>query len=153
MALYTYDALANSVEERVFLESSRSFEALQAELNDLAYVHNRQQFYLYLDGSIFRIDLNTLEYETAATEVGAESCVVSSDGRFAAWQQENSLYESGSVSVMDLETGSRRSISAQEGCYIPVSYTHLDVYKRQVWGEGHGTPERDRRCRLSEAFL
>ena len=118
VALYTYDALANSVEERVFLESSRSFEALQAELNDLAYVNNRQQFYLYLDGSIFRIDLNTLEYETAATEVGAESCVVSSDGRFAAWQQENSLYESGSVSVMDLETGSRRSISAQEGCYI-----------------------------------
>ena len=25
-------------------------------------------------------------------------------------------------------------IRQEKGCYTPVSYTHLDVYKRQVWG-------------------
>ena len=54
--LYTYDALANSVEERVFIESSRSFAALEAELGELAYVNNDQQFYLFLDGNIVRIE-------------------------------------------------------------------------------------------------
>ena len=52
IALYTYDALANSVEERLFIESSRSFAALEAELGGIAYVNNTQQFYLYLGGSL-----------------------------------------------------------------------------------------------------
>ena len=118
IALYSYDALANSVEERVFIESSRSFAALEAELGSLAYVNARQQFYLYLDGSIIRIDLNTLEYETVVTGIEEESCMVSEDGRWAAWHQENSLYESSAVSILNLETGAQRSVTAQEGYYI-----------------------------------
>lgn len=118
IALYTYDALANSVEERVFIESSRSFAALEAELGELAYVNNDQQFYLYLDGNIIRIDLNTMEYETIVSGIEEESCMVSSDGRFAAWHQENSLYASSAVTILDLETGTSRSVSAQDGYYI-----------------------------------
>ena len=118
IALYTYDALANSVEERLFIESSRSFAALEAELGGIAYVNNTQQFYLYLGGSIIRVDLNTLEYETLDSGVSPESCMVSADGRLAAWQQEDSLYESETVSVMNLETGTRKTVSAREGFYI-----------------------------------
>ena len=118
IALYTYDALANSVEERLFIESDRSFAALEAELGEAAYVNNNQQFYLYLDGSVICVDLNTLEYETIDSGVSAESCLVSVDGRFAAWQQEASLHESDTVSVMDLETGARKTVSAREGFYI-----------------------------------
>ena len=118
IALYTYDALANSVEERLFIESNRSFAALEAELGEAAYVNNNQQFYLYLDGSVICVDLNTLEYETIDSGVSAESCLVSADGRFAAWQQEVSLHESDTVSVMDLETGARKTVSAREGFYI-----------------------------------
>ena len=118
IALYTYDALANSVEERLFIESDRSFAALEAELGEAAYVNNNQQFYLYLDGSVICVDLNTLEYETIDSGVSAESCLVSADGRFAAWQQEVSLHESDTVSVMDLETGARKTVSAREGFYI-----------------------------------
>ena len=118
IALYTYDALANSVEERLFIESDRSFAALEAELGEAAYVNNNQQFYLYLDSSVICVDLNTLEYETIDSGVSAESCLVSADGRFAAWQQEASLHESDTVSVMDLETGARKTVSAREGFYI-----------------------------------
>ena len=77
-----------------------------------------QQFYLYLGGSIIRVDLNTLEYETLDSGVSPESCMVSADGRLAAWQQEDSLYESETVSVMNLETGTRKTVSAREGFYI-----------------------------------
>ena len=118
IALYTYDALANSVEERLFIESTKSFRVLEAQLGEVAYVNNDQQFFLYLDKRIFCVDLNTLEYEILASDVSEESCTVSRDGQFAAWQQEDSLYESGEVSVLNLETGERRTVSAREGCYI-----------------------------------
>lgn len=118
VALYSYDALTNSVEERVFIESRKSFPALEAELGELAYVNNDQQFYLYLDGNILRIDLNTLMYETVASGIEEESCMVSSDGRWAAWHPESTVYGAAAVSVLNLETGTERTVAAQEGYYI-----------------------------------
>ena len=117
-ALYYYDALANSVEERVFLESDKPFAVLESQMGNLAYVSKSQQFYLYLDGSILRIDLNTREYETIASGIAPESGIVSEDGKWAAWHQENSLYASKSVAVLNLETGESRVVSADDGCYI-----------------------------------
>lgn len=49
MALYTYDALTNSVEERVFIESRESFAVLQSKLGEMAYVNDDGQFYIFLD--------------------------------------------------------------------------------------------------------
>ncbi len=118
IVLYTYDALANSVEERIFIESSRSLAALEAQLGDLAYVNTDQQFYLYLDGNILRIDLDTREYEYIVTGVEKESCMVSSDGDYVAWHQGDSLYESLEITILNLETGKTRSVSAREGYYI-----------------------------------
>ena len=66
VALYTYDALTNSVEERVFIESRESFAVLQSKLGEMAYVNDDGQFYIFLDGAVNRIDLNTMEYATVA---------------------------------------------------------------------------------------
>lgn len=118
VALYSYDAVANSVEEQVFLESDRPFSALQAQVGSLAYVSARRQFYLYLDGDILQIDLNTREYKKLAEGIAEESCMVSSDGQWAAWHQENSLYASTAVEVLNLETGQSRTVAASEGFYI-----------------------------------
>ena len=57
VALYTYDALTNSVEERVFIESRESFAVLQSKLGEMAYVNNDGQFYIFLDGTVLRVDL------------------------------------------------------------------------------------------------
>ena len=128
IALYTYDALANSVEERLFIESNRSFAALEAELGEAAYVNNNQQFYLYLDGSVICVDLNTLEYETIDSGVSAESCLVSADGRFAAWQQEASLHESDTVSRNGSGDGSAQDGLRPEGLLYPGPGLHGDRF-------------------------
>ncbi|MEI3526326.1 MAG: hypothetical protein V8Q27_09515 [Eubacteriales bacterium] len=118
VSLCTYDALTNTVEERAFLSSDRSFAVLEAQLGKMAYVNRDQQFYLYLDGSVLCVDLNTMEETTVAMDVAKESGMVSEDGHLAAWHEANTLYEAGSVSVLNLDTGSSHTIRAEDGYYI-----------------------------------
>ena len=118
IAVYSYDALTNSVEKRVFIESNQPFAALETELGSLAYVNQQGQFYLYLNGNICRIDLNTREYEEVVSDISEECCMVSRGNKFVAWQKEGALYASESIEILDMETGARRSIQAKEGFYL-----------------------------------
>ena len=118
VALYTYDALTNSVEERVFIESQESFAVLQSKLGEMAYVNNDGQFYIFLDGTVLRVELSTMEYEAVADGIVSGSGMVSEDGHLAAWHKENSLYASRNVAVLNLDTGKSREVQADEGYYI-----------------------------------
>ncbi len=118
VAVYFYDAITNSVEEHAFIESTHPFQLLQTEVGNLAYVNRQKQLYLYFQGNISKIDLNTRECTNIVTGISEDRCMISDDGRTVAWQQNNSLYEAESVEVLSLETGRRRSIAAEEGFYI-----------------------------------
>ncbi len=118
VALYRYDALTNAVEELVFIESENSFAVLDSEIGSMAYVNDENRFYFSMNGSVYCIDLNTLEYSTLAEGIASESAMLSKDGHLAAWHKENSLYASESVAVLNLNTGESREIQAADGCYI-----------------------------------
>lgn len=118
VAVYTYNAMTNSVEERIFIESTKPYQILHTEVGKLAYVNNKEILYLYLHGNICRIDLNTRSYEEIVTGIGEENCLISEDGHLAAWQREKTLDGSEAIEILNLETGSKRSVSAEEGFYI-----------------------------------
>lgn len=118
ISVYTYNALTNSVEERIFVESSKPYGILQAEVGKLAYVNKQEILYLYLQGSICRIDLKTRSYEEIVSGISEECCMMSEDGRLVAWQRENSLNESQAVEILNLETNRKRTVEAREGFYI-----------------------------------
>ena len=118
ISVYTYNALTNSVEERIFIESSKPFGILKSEVGKLAYVNKQEILYLYLQNSIWRIDLKTRSFEEVVTGIAEECCMMSEDGRLAAWQRENSLNESEAVELLNLETNRRRTVQAEEGFYI-----------------------------------
>ncbi len=118
VAVYTYNAMTNSVEERVFIESSKPFPIIQSEVGKLAYVNKQEVLYLYLQGSICRIDLNTRSYEEIVPDIKEESCLISEDGHLAAWQGERSLNHSETIEILNLDTGRRRVVRAEEGFCI-----------------------------------
>ncbi|MCI9681320.1 MAG: hypothetical protein HFI26_08035 [Lachnospiraceae bacterium] len=120
VAVYTYDAMKNSVEERIFIESDKPYRILRSEVGRLAYVNRKEKLYLYLDGNICRIDLNKRSYEEIVTGIGEESCLISEDGHLAAWQREKTLNESEAIEVLNLETYSRQVVKAKDGFYIRV---------------------------------
>lgn len=118
IAVYHYDSVANTVEEKVFLESGKSYAVLKQDLGDLAYVTQERMLYLYLAGSIYVIDLDTREWKAIAQGLSREYCWLSKDRAIMAWQDGNSLYKAEKLHLLNLETGSAKAITAQAGEYL-----------------------------------
>lgn len=65
--------------------------------------------YLYVDHAIYGIDMNSRENMVVADSLAEGTFAVSSDKKRIAWQ-EGTIYESGVLHLMDLETGENREI-------------------------------------------
>ncbi|MCI8416211.1 MAG: hypothetical protein HFI33_01710 [Lachnospiraceae bacterium] len=118
IAVYQYDAVANTVEERIFLESRKPYVVLKEELGDLAYVTNEESMYLYWDGNIYFLDLDTRECRTIAEGLPENCYLLSEDQTFMAWQDGNSLFQAKEIYLLNLSTGGKRVIQAREGEYV-----------------------------------
>ena len=118
VAVYHYDSVANTVEEKVFLKSRKPYAMLKEELGDLAYVTQDKMLYLYLEGNIYVIDLDTRECRMIAQGLPKECCWLSVDRGIMAWQDGNTLYEAEKVFLLNLDTGRTQTITAGTGEYV-----------------------------------
>lgn len=117
IAGYHYTASENALEERYFIPYSGSYEQLEADLDRLACQTAGGMLYLYVDHAIYGIDMNSRENMVVADSLAEGTFAVSSDKKRIAWQ-EGTIYESGVLHLMDLETGENREIRAGDGEYV-----------------------------------
>ena len=118
VAVYTYDALTNSVEERIFMESTKPFQVLETHLGSLAYVNENDDLYFYVNENICKINLNTQEYREIVSGISEENCLISEDGHIITWHEGNSRYEAEVIQVLNLESGRGRMVKAKDGFYL-----------------------------------
>ena len=114
---YHYTSAGNALEERYFIPYSGSYEQLESDLDQLASQTESGMLYLYVDHAIYGIDMNSRENMVLADSLVEGTFAVSSDKKRIAWQ-EDSLYESQTLYLMDLETGETRDIRAGDGDYV-----------------------------------
>lgn len=114
---YHYTSAGNALEERYFIPYSGSYEQLESDLDQLASQTESGMLYLYVDHAIYGIDMNSRENMVLADSLVEGTFAVSSDKKRIAWQ-EDSLYESQTLYLMDLETGETRDIRAGDGEYV-----------------------------------
>lgn len=115
---YHYDAGGNVLEELFFIPFSGAYEALEDDLEQLVYRNQGDMLYLYVDHAIYGIDLKSRENMVVADALMEGSFAISTDKKRIAWQDGGKLYESGTVNLMDLETGEKREIHGGAGEYV-----------------------------------
>ncbi len=115
---YHYTADNNALEELYFIPYSGSYEALEDDLGRLTYLTEGGMLYLYMDHTVFGIDLRSRENMVVADALQEGSFAVSTDGSRIAWQEGGRLYEAGMLNAMDLETGEKRELRGSEGEYV-----------------------------------
>lgn len=98
MAVYHYDGLSNSNEEEVFIPSTRSYEIMKTELGQLMYVNEGGELFLMVNGTVYGIDLNTLEVRKVIEDLQDGSFAVSESNRYVAWCTE----DESTIHVMNL---------------------------------------------------
>ena len=127
IAVYHYDSLANTNEEQVFIPSSQSYEVMKSELGQLMYVTEGSVFYIMVDGTVYGIDLNTLETRALVEGLSDETVAISDSNRFLAWIDTSEGKESDTLHVIDFTTEKVTDITEGTGKYLkPLGFMQED---------------------------
>lgn len=128
VAVYYYDIEKNSVEEKVFIASSRSYGNAVMELSNMVYYSlDRNMLYVMLEGTLYEVDIKWGITKNLVEGLDHTQYIVSKDEGLAAWQDEEGQNASERVVIMDFETGDERTVECEEGEYIrPLGFVKSD---------------------------
>ncbi len=107
-----YASQANTNEEKLFLSFDKSYQVLRAELGKLLYENTAGDIYLLFNGTVYHMNLASMEMEEVASGLDDDTYAVSESNQYFAWISDRDSTE---ISVMDLETSKVRKITAKEG--------------------------------------
>lgn len=109
-----YEADSNTLEELFFIPASVPYEELKDDIRLLAHKGENGNFYFYMNGAVYGIDLTSREYMVVASGLDTDRFAVSADQSRLAWQENTGLYDSKVLHFMDLNTGSKTQIGDGE---------------------------------------
>ncbi len=108
--LYHYDAIADVSTEQVFIESTSSYQILNANFSDLLYETADNEFYIMVNGTLLYMNLNDLTTEELLTGLDDSQYAASGSRRYLAWMESSTV--SDTIHIMDLETSESFDITA-----------------------------------------
>lgn len=120
VSLCQYNLSSGAVEEKFFIPVKSTYESIKQDLKQLAYLSSSDMLYLLIDHAVYGIDLTSNEYMVVADGLEEGSYSISSDQNILAWQEGKKLYESEALHVLNLETGQKQEIKADDDSYLRV---------------------------------
>lgn len=128
IAVYFYNSALNTIEEEVFIPYNKSFAVLTSDMEQLTYLNNNNELFLYLDGSIFCINLESDMYDVVVENIPQGSLKVSESNRMAVWPEGADVSESTSLALMNLSSRTKSTVEAGNGNYIrPLGFMEEDL--------------------------
>lgn len=126
--IYFYDSAMNTVEEAVYIPYNKTFAVLDSEMDKLLYMNRDESLYLFLENSVYGINLNSKTYEKIVTINQDDSMQVSENHKILVWQEGTDIYHSDRLVCKNLNSGQENTIEAGEGEAIrPLGFMGEDV--------------------------
>ena len=119
ISIMSYNINSNSSKEQVFIPCKSTAELLDNQLKTLCHVGDRT-LYIMLDDTIYYANLKTQEWGKIVEHLEHNSYAVSDDGKYLAYNKSATHDNSKSIVILDLNTGEKRSIDAENGEKISV---------------------------------
>lgn len=120
-----YDALLNVVEEKAFLEYSKPYEVLKNDVEILSFANENDELYVYLDDSIYKIELENGNVNAVAHNISSERLYVSASKNMIAWSNGDS---DNKITFMNLEESNAFNINAgTRECVVPLGFMGEDL--------------------------
>lgn len=144
IGIYYYEEASSTVEEILFIQTAEAYDMLKLDVDNLAYItDNEEEFYVLLEGIVYRVDLTAREYERVIDGINSGCFASSETNRYFSWLKEGSRYESRTLYTMDFETGTVREITCQDNEYIrPLDFMDDDlVYGKALAADVDTTDE------------
>lgn len=120
VALYGYNSVANTVEEMAYIPYNKSYELLKTDIGKLSYLSRTGSYYFMMGGTVYAVDLQSLEVRTVVTGLREGGYHVSESNKMLVWQNGDDLYAAKELVLMNLNTQKQTKIQAGAGEYISV---------------------------------
>lgn len=128
ISAYFYDSMLNTVEELVYIPSSRSEEILIKEVDEMSYINRHGVLYLMWGNQLYGVNSVDRTSEVIASNLEKGSYEISDSNRMVVWQTGSSSYESREMVLMNLNTGNRVNIKAGAGEVVsPIGFIGEDL--------------------------
>lgn len=127
IGVYHYDGISHSVEEQIFISSTKSYDALKVEVGDLFYVNEQKILHIVMNDTRYEIDLNTHTVKAVLEHLEEFEYAVSESGRYIAWIDCEEGEHSESIFLEDLKTGIVHEVKGEVGTYLrPLAFLGED---------------------------
>lgn len=140
--LFHYDSVTKKSTEQIFIPSTASYQILNANFSQLLYETANYDFYIMVDGTLIKMNLNDMSSEELLKGMSRRQYAVSTSGRYLAWIDE--VNASDRIHVLDLETQKTFDIkAASDSVVMPLDFIDNDlvygtVYKDNMTNDGKG---------------
>jgi hypothetical protein len=116
--LYHYYRSENRIEELVYIPVDEPYQTLKENIGELSYVNSSEVFYFQVYNNIYSYNLITRKLSVIASDVNKDQVKVLTDIHYVVWQENADPKLSDHIYIMDLETGSKDTITAKQGYNI-----------------------------------
>ncbi len=131
--VYHYDGLAHTIDEEAFIPSKTSYEVLKAEMGKMLYFNEKNEFYLMMDDSLYRINLGSMSVKKVVEGLSTGSYCASESNRYFAWVDSANQYSSNTIKVMDLKSGKTFEVKKGDDQYLrPLGFIGEDFIYGQA---------------------
>ena len=131
--VYHYDGLAHTIDEEAFIPSKTSYEVLKAEMGKMLYLNEKNEFYLMMDDSLYRINLGSMSVKKVVEGLSTGSYCASESSRYFAWVDSANQYSSNTIKVMDLKSGKTFEVKKGDDQYLrPLGFIGEDFIYGQA---------------------
>lgn len=131
--VYHYDGLEHTIDEEAFIPSKTSYEVLKAEMGKMLYLNEKNEFYLMMDDSLYRINLGSMSVKKVVEGLSTGSYCASESNRYFAWVDSANQYSSNTIKVMDLKNGKTFEIKKGNDQYLrPLGFIGEDFIYGQA---------------------
>lgn len=128
ISLSFYDSSVNTVEEMIYIPCDCSQDILMEEVDQLAYINKNGKLYLMWENRMYGIDIVNRSSEIVVENLTEENYKVSDSNRMVVWQKTDERQKSRELVLMNLVSGSQKTIRAGSGeRIIPIGFMEEDL--------------------------
>lgn len=128
IAVYSYNAGQNSVEEKAFIATDKSYGYTLHELGKMVYYSaNKNMLYVISDGTLYEIDVEKSRVKELKSGLAEGQYVVSENRKMVACQTGDSRESMTEVQVLNLSSGNERTVTCADDEVIrPLGFMGTD---------------------------
>lgn len=115
VSLCRYAAKDNRVTELIYIPVTVPYQVLSQNIGQVAYIGANGAFYILLDDALYSIDLTSKEKMTEISGLKDETYSVSEDGTAIAYSTSGDVYDTTTIRIFNMATGSDYEIGCDEG--------------------------------------